>query len=897
MDFINKVQKLKETTTSPEVKSLCESFLNDNSNKNILMEGLKNSKDEAVSGFLRENTSNIWNDFRNQEMEASKKAANSLLESWNQGTPKGANAGTWIAPSAEDSKKESVNSLNESLSQIKGDKAVSSFLTSESIKNLGVLESVKSLLDSPVSEHMKAKIMLENYKNILVNKNVPEYSVIENFVNDLSQLTWDAKSKEIFESLSSKVNDFNREIYVSKVIDSIKGSGSREFYSDLYEALNEWMVSKDKSNGLLVNQISKYSFNPVVRGLINYLNMNESQKDSSRLSIPETNQGESYVERVYSAMAANEDQNFAFSLGGFIFEATENGVHRIDAKTAASSYGNTFVNLLNITSRPDVKINEAGVHFTVGKKVVTITEGTENNPNVFVGRNKLSFSNVNEMAKIIGLEVSSYMGYNDMSLVKDIAIVYENFNSFVELDFAKSIISKIYEGLSVNLFKWNDKIYLQRINEAMRENSIFSVNSIQAVNIVKETLRYDISEGLTEFLVGELRTKAILLNDRTQLMENIQRIEEQLNKVQSLIEQNAFSNSSELKEAEKMLKRELKVLRNKWSTLNEEIEKIENFDIDPGMALIEDAKFNIGDYVKIKESGETGKIVSIDGTSGRYTVLTDAGRTEDHRVNDIQDLEEAMSDAAEKNTEKTSDFDNEYFDNDPASDIESDESEDEDGTEEVKESNTTFSKAPTRTKNVKEKQSQPTYAKAPSSKEQEKPMAHDLKNPKAAQYAEGVKGQKPTDFEVDGYEIGYNIDEAKEESLEVKDNNQGLAEAPNFGKIEKMHDKNALADMAKKHGYAKAPGKNDKVTLSYDEFHGYRKVHEGVKGEVAKSDPNLAVAPSFKEEEKSVMAHDIKNEKAFNFATAPSKHRDAISFGINDEIGYNIDESELQKKK
>jgi hypothetical protein len=861
MDFINKVQKLKETTTSPEVKSLCENFLNEASNKNTLIEGLKNSNDVEVSGFLRENTSNIWNDFRNQEMEASKRAASSLLESWSQNTSKGDNSGTWITPSKEKSGDKEMSSLNESLSHIKGDKSVNSFLTSESIKNLGVLESVKSLLSA---EHMKAKIMLENYKNILVNKNIPEYAVIENFVNDLSQLTWDAKSKEVFESLLGKANTYNREIYVSKVIDSIKGSGSREFYSDLYECLNEWMVSKDKSNGLLVNQISKYSFNPVVKNLINYLNLNESRKDSSRLSIPETNQGESYVERAYSAMATNEDQNFAFGLGGFIFEATENGVQRIDAKTAASSYGNTFVNLLGITSRPDVKINEAGVHFSIGKKVVSITEGTENNPNVFVGRNKLAFSNVNEMAKIIGLEVSSYMGYNDMSLVKDIATVYENYNSFVELDFAKSIVSRIYEGLSVNLFKWNDKIYLQRINEAMRENSIFSVNSMQAVKLVKDTLRYDISEGLSEFLVGELRTKSVLLNDRSSLLENIQNVEEQLAKVQSLIENPNYSHSSELKEAEKMLKRELKVLRNKWASINEEIEKIENVDLDPSMYLIEDAKFNIGDYVKIKESGETGKIVSIDGTSGRYTILTDAGRTEDHRVNDIQDLEEAMSDAAEKNAEKTSDFDKDYFDNDPASDIESDESEEEDGTEEVKESNTTLSKAPTRTKNVKEKQSQPTYAKAPRSKDQEKPMAHDLKNPKAAHYAEGIKGQKPTDFDVAGYAIGYNIDEASE----VEDRSQGLAEAPNFGKIERTHDKNALAGMAQKHGYAKAPGSNDKIDLSLDLLHGYRKVEEGV---ATKSGPNTA--------------------------TSRSKHRDAIDFGVNDKLRYNLEESELQKKK
>lgn len=894
MDFINKVKKLKETTTSPEVKSLCEGFLQKDSGKDALLEGLRNteSNEETLRGFLRENTSNIWSEMRDREMEASKKAAASLLESWKTDLPKGSNSGTWVSnEKLEDSK--SVSSLNESLSEIKNDKAVNSFLVSESIKDLGVLESVQNLLSSPVSEHHRAKIMLENYKNVIVAKRVPEYMVIENFINDLSQLTWDAKSKEIFESLTEKANRLSREIYVSRVIDSIKNSGSREFYSDLYESLNDWMISKDKSNGLLVNKISKYSFNPVVRNLINYLNVNESKRDNSRLSIPEVNQAESFVDRIYSPIATNENNNFAFCIGGLIFEAAENGVKRIDAKTAASTYGETFLGLLNIASKPNVKINEAGVHISISpKKVISITEGTDDTPNVFLGRNKLSFSNVNEMAKIVGLEVSSYAGYNDMTIVRDLVAVYENFNSFVELDFAKSVVSKIYEGLSVNLFRWNDKLYLQRINEAMKENSIFSVSSIQAVNIVKNTLRYDISEGLTEFLDGELRTKSVLMNDRSNLLENIQKIESQLQKVQNAMTQPQFSKSTELKEAEAALTRELKVLRNKWTALNEEIDLIDNYKDSSDMIIVEDAKFNIGDYVKIKESGETGKIVSIDGTSGRYTVLTDTGRTEDHKINDIQDLEEAMSDAAEKNGEKTSDFDKDYFDNDPASDIESDEAEDEDGTEEVKESNATYAKAPDRAKKVTAKQSQPTYSKAPSDKSQDKPMAHDLKNPKAANYAEGIKGQKPTQFDVNGYEIGYNIDEASEANQKAQD----LAQAPSLGKTERMHDKKALADMAVKHGYAKAPSTKDRINLSYDENHGYRKLQEGTAKDLDKTNPNLAVAPSSPEQNK-VMSHDLKNTKVFNFATAPSKHRDAISFGINDEMRYNIDEAEAEKKK
>jgi len=59
-------------------------------------------------------------------------------------------------------------------------------------------------------------------------------------------------------------------------------------------------------------------------------------------------------------------------------------------------------------------------------------------------------------------------------------------------------------------------------------------------------------------------------------------------------------------------------------------------------------KFSRGEFtdramVKVKESGETGKVISIDGSSGRYTILLDSGKTADHQINDLADLDEALS--------------------------------------------------------------------------------------------------------------------------------------------------------------------------------------------------------------------------------------------------------------
>jgi hypothetical protein len=865
MDFNSKVKKLADTTTSPEVRSLCESFLSENTSGGNFYEALNSVKgqDEASRSFLMEGN-NLWNEIKDREMEVSKKAAASLLESWSNKTTS-SNAGTWITNSKIE--EDRSQKLNESLSKISDDKATSSFLTAQSIKNLGVLESVNNLLGSSIAEHASVKILLENYKNILGNNRIPEYSVIDNFISDLKGVCWDSNAKSIYENLLNTRNKFEREIYVSSVIDALKNSGSREFYSDLYESLNEWMISPDKSNGLLVNQIQKFGFNPVVRNLINFLNLNESKRDTSKLSIPEVNQTESFVSRVYSPVGQT-DNSFAFQIGKTIFEADEESVKKITAKKAAEKYGVSFVNLLEISNMPNVRIDESGVHFSIGKKTIKISEGSDETPSVYLGKTKLNFRNVSEMAKLIGLEVSSVSGYNDMQTVNMVATVFENFNSIVELDFAKSVISRIYEGLSVNIFKWNSQLYLQRVNEAMRENSVFSVTSTQAVKLVKESLRYDISEGLTEFLDGELRTKSILVNDRSEIISNIQKIEEQISKVEYAMQQTALSASPELKEAHIFLQRELKILRNKWSAINEEIDRIENESLEI-TDLNEDNKFNIGDYVKIKESGETGKIISIDGTSGSITVLTDSGRTEDHRIDEISDLEEALNKAAEENQESAEDSD--------------------DSAEEMKESKNPMAKAPAKAKKNNEKPQQPSLVSAPG-KTSDKPMAKDLKNPKAANYAEGVDGEKPTEFEVTGYEIGYNLDEAKNGEANV--DSQNLAATPGSSKRENLHDKNGLDAMAKGHSFSKAPGKKESVSFKLDDAHGYRSIQEATKGEVSKSDPNLAVAPSTGKDAPATG----KGADDQNLAEAPGKWKDKIDFGVNSEIGYNLDEASLEKK-
>jgi hypothetical protein len=45
------------------------------------------------------------------------------------------------------------------------------------------------------------------------------------------------------------------------------------------------------------------------------------------------------------------------------------------------------------------------------------------------------------------------------------------------------------------------------------------------------------------------------------------------------------------------------------------------------------------------------------------------------------------------------------------------------------------------------------------------------------------------------------------------------------------------------------------------------------------------------------MAHDLKNPEQMNLASAPGSKKGEVEYEANDEMGYNLEESELLKKK
>ena len=116
MDLLNKLKTLRNTTTSPEVKAICESNIqkiekgDSNINTDLILESIQN--------FERVDTpsQDPFQLMREQELTRSKNAANRLMESWGGvGNGLSKNSGSYVESEKAQTPKADYTSLNENL--------------------------------------------------------------------------------------------------------------------------------------------------------------------------------------------------------------------------------------------------------------------------------------------------------------------------------------------------------------------------------------------------------------------------------------------------------------------------------------------------------------------------------------------------------------------------------------------------------------------------------------------------------------------------------------------------------------------------------------------------------------------------------------------------------------
>jgi hypothetical protein len=207
-----------------------------------------------------------------------------------------------------------------------------------------------------------------------------------------------------------------------------------------------------------------------------------------------------------------------------------------------------------------------------------------------------------------------------------------------EINWGKKIKSTLYEGLEINILKYKEKIYLHKINPAMGLNSVTECSAKKAVQSIKDLMKFDISESLTEFLTGEEAIKSVLHNDKNEIISNINKIEGLISKIDSKLPDVYGEGRESLIEAKEGLEDEISILRAKWNEINVMMENLENQETGVEGSAYETV--DVDSHVKIVSTGNYGVVIGKNDFSKSYSVMLENGQTGEYFYSDVISLED-----------------------------------------------------------------------------------------------------------------------------------------------------------------------------------------------------------------------------------------------------------------
>lgn len=525
--------------------------------------------------------------------------------------------------------------LNGSTSQMINESKDTNFApkgNQDTIFSFGLLNTVSALKNSSLYDLPAGKIMLEKFEGLLVSKNIPEAFLIEGFIQELQSFSWEDSASAVLENVIHIFENRRREIEVIKTYESIKNTPGRDLFSDATSTMKNWLISEKRSTDSLLHGLKRFGFNPMVRNLVSFLSVYEN-KVSNKFYVGADN-SVCEVSNIYSPLLVTESGVIFFSSGKYfkIDESTQS-ISECQMEEVPTDFQAKAV----MVDDRDINIDNNKITLAIGKNKVEI---------VFENKNKTIYydgKKINESDLPLAVSVSTgtlLEGAN--SRINRAIFVAKASEEIVDIDFGKKIKSKVYEGVEASIYKLGNKIYVQTVNPAMRLNKIYESNATQAVNIIKEFIKFDISESLTEFLNGEEAFLSVMKNDKKEIVKNIEILEGEIRKIENVKQQNPLiAKSPELIRLQEGIENEITSLKDRWNQVNIEIERFEKKASDIS-SVNEDMGYPLDTEIRIKRNGVKGKVIGVDGSSKTYTILFKEGKTGEYFFSDVENLEDEV---------------------------------------------------------------------------------------------------------------------------------------------------------------------------------------------------------------------------------------------------------------
>jgi hypothetical protein len=508
----------------------------------------------------------------------------------------------------------------------------------------------KSKAQNLISSSVLAEARTANADSFLLNK----VQILESAIRELKSYSWMPEIKSFLDESIAFLNENQTYILIESVMRDLELDRNRSYYAKAINALRESSNSENPAFHI-VETLSAETWIPLVKQLFEYC---EKVKGSVNGTNPNFK-----VSKIYSPVEVNEGSYTFFSNGKF-FDVNE------DILTESNStLSDEFKALVSIAE--SAKFSENGMRIYPNiHSTLDITFGEETK--VSLNGKVVEAKNLDSI-----LLSSAIVRMNESDKLAMIGRAINEGSKIKEIDFGYTVSSSMFEGLSATVFTLNEKVYIQKVNKGMKENSLVeAANATEAVQIVKDFMNYDITESVKTLMIAENEVAKAKSEEIAVVENRIKFIQEKLSEV--IASEKVIGKSNILDEAKTLLEGQLAEQNSildkvKYGKVEEatdadgfkpeeapkgaektETETVVKVEGDNNKIVVEGAikesHFKLGDKVKMSHGG-TGVIVKLDKEHGAddekyYTVKTDDGEEMKHAPNELELSENTINESS-----------------------------------------------------------------------------------------------------------------------------------------------------------------------------------------------------------------------------------------------------------
>jgi len=387
----------------------------------------------------------------------------------------------------------------------------------------------KSKAQNLISSSVLSETRTANADSYLLN----QVQILESAIRELRSYSWMPEIKSFIDESIEFLTQNQTYILIESVMRDLEVDKSRNYYAKAINALRESSNSENPAFHV-VETMSAETWIPLVKQLFEYCSKIKGEINGTNPNFK--------VSKIYSPIEINEG-SYTFFSNGKLIDVNEDTITE-STKTPSDD----FKALVNIAESS--KFSENGMRvYPNNMSTLDITFGEETT--VSLNGKIVEAKDIDSI-----LLSSAIVRMNEQEKLAMIGRAINEGSKIKEIDFGYTVSSSIFEGLSVSVYTLNERVYIHKVNKGMKENSIIeATNAIEAVQIVKDFMNYDITESVKTLMVAENEI-AKAKSEEVAVVENrIKFIQEKLAEVTAA--EKVIGKSNILDEAKTLLEDQL----------------------------------------------------------------------------------------------------------------------------------------------------------------------------------------------------------------------------------------------------------------------------------------------------------------------------------------------------